>query len=239
MQKLSDAETEKIYGLIVQEHKKYLQAKGIKLPNLRNKAGDYTKDALVLVKLAEGYPDTKPISKQDLTAFMKLYYSETNDVQQARHLGAQKGFNIVSGRRGDADVPLDSYWLKTLQIPSANFVGKRRAGYSGDFEKLKVQYAYRCATCGSKEGALHFFRKGAKVQLQKGHMDSSKPLVEGNIIPQCQFCNRADRNRWIYDKTGRVIGVAITQDGFRIVMDFLKRATQKMRNDVAAFLGRK
>lgn len=39
-------------------------------------------------------------------------------------------------------------------------------------------------------------------------MDPNKPLVNGNIIPQCQKCNRADRNRWVYDEKGRVIKLA-------------------------------
>jgi len=39
-------------------------------------------------------------------------------------------------------------------------------------------------------------------------MDPNKPLLAGNIIPQCQKCNRGDRNRWIYDEKGRVIRIA-------------------------------
>ncbi len=39
-------------------------------------------------------------------------------------------------------------------------------------------------------------------------MNPNKPLVAGNIIPQCQKCNRADRNRWVYDDKGRVIKLA-------------------------------
>jgi len=74
------------------------------------------------------------------------------------------------------------------------------------------------------------------VELQKGHMDPSKPLQAGNIIPQCQICNRADRNRWIYDKTGRVIEVADTQDGKRIVETFLKKASTTIKEEIYKFL---
>ena len=28
------------------------------------------------------------------------------------------------------------------------------------------------------------------------------------MLPQCQKCNQADRNRWIYDDKGRVIKIA-------------------------------
>lgn len=39
-------------------------------------------------------------------------------------------------------------------------------------------------------------------------MNPNKPLEMGNIIPQCEKCNRPDRNNWIYDQKGRVVGVA-------------------------------
>ena len=58
------------------------------------KKGKYTKDALTLVYLAQGYPDTKVISKKELTEFIQKFYPDVLDVQQARHLGAQKGWFI-------------------------------------------------------------------------------------------------------------------------------------------------
>ncbi len=39
-------------------------------------------------------------------------------------------------------------------------------------------------------------------------MDPTKPLSNENTIPQCVSCNQADRNRWVYDKKGRVVAVA-------------------------------
>jgi hypothetical protein len=42
-------------------------------------------------------------------------------------------------------------------------------------------------------------------------MNPNKPLAAGNIIPQCQKCNRGDRNRWVYDEKGRVIKLANPQ----------------------------
>ena len=80
---------------------------------------------------------------------------------------------------------------------------------SGDYwEDLKRAYGYRCATCGSKEGEPNFNWPETLTKLQKGHMNPNKPLIEGNIIPQCEKCNRADRNYWEYDAKGRVIKVA-------------------------------
>ncbi len=60
-------------------------------------------------------------------------------------------------------------------------------------------------------------------------MNPALKLEEGNIIPQCQICNRADKNRWIYDKTGRVIEIAYTEDGFRIVSKFIEKSSYKTK----------
>ena len=69
------------------------------LPNLYS-GRKFTKNALVLVYLSIGYPKTKVISKTELTAFIRKFYPEVNDVQQARHLGAQDGWWIVAGGKG-------------------------------------------------------------------------------------------------------------------------------------------
>lgn len=76
-----------------------------------------------------------------------------------------------------------------------------------------------------------------KVKLQKGHMNPSEPLAAGNIIPQCQICNRGDRNRWIYDKTGRVIEVADTMDGFRVIVRFIENTSDSIRAKLRKLLG--
>ena len=52
-------------------------------------------------------------------------------------------------------------------------------------------------------------------------MDPNKPLVPGNIIPQCEKCNRADRNNWVYDERGRVIKLANP--------DVIKRSDKEVR----------
>ena len=225
----------KQYELIKKYHNKYLANHGIKLPELLSN-GKYVKDALVLVKLSEGYPNTKILSKEELTKFMREFYPDTIDVQQARHLSMQKGWYIASGTRGDSKIPCGSYKLITLESPYPAYSGERREGFKGDFDSIKKAYNYRCATCGSKEGEEHLFRKGVIVKLQEGHMNPALPLKEGNIIPQCQVCNRPDRNRWIYDKTGRVISIAISQDGVRIVKEFLKNATASIRMEIYEFL---
>lgn len=114
---LSDEQINKTYNLISQYYNKYLKNHGVVLPNLF-RGTNYTKGALVLVYLAQGYPKTRIVSKTELTDFIKKYYPNTNDVQQARHLGAQNGWFILSGTRNDNssyNIPSGNYKLVSLE----------------------------------------------------------------------------------------------------------------------------
>lgn len=207
---LSKKSIEKIYRIICAFHEKHLKQYGVVLPSLLNTHGDYIKDALVLVYLAKDYPNTKMVSKEELTRFIRGFYPNTNDVQQARHLGAQKGWWIVAGGRDNIVLNLKrgSYQLHTLEQPYPGFTQGHRIAVTDDWETLKARYSFRCATCGFQEGQPHLHWPATKTKLQKAHMDPNKSLIAGNIIPQCQKCNRGDRNRWIYDNKGRVIKLA-------------------------------
>ena len=198
------------YDLIKQYHEKYLKKSGVKLPKLLDNKSQFTKNALVLVYLSLGYPKTKIVSKTELTQFVRNYFPKVNDVQQARHLGAQDGWWIVAGGRDNivAELKTGEYQLYTLEQPYPSFKKGHRIIDTGDWDKLKEQYGYRCATCGSREGEPQFNWPATKTKLQKSHKDPNKPLIARNIIPQCQKCNRADRNRWVYDEKGRVIKLA-------------------------------
>ena len=75
---------EEVYQNIVDYYNRYLKDKGVILPKL--KINDrYTKDALVLIKCFEGYPNTKIVTKDELTKFIQQFYPDVTDVQQARH----------------------------------------------------------------------------------------------------------------------------------------------------------
>ena len=209
---MTEEEIKNTYDLIKDYHKKFLEDLGVSLPDLK-KNGKYVKDALALVYLAQGYPNTRPVSKNELTIFMRRFYPETTDVQQARHLANIRGWFILSGTRHDvASIELDDgyYQLKTLEEPYDKFNPERRKEFlNGDeWESMKKKYEYRCACCGSKEGEPHRYWKNTITKLQKGHMDPRKPLEPDNIIPQCEKCNRPDRNYWVYDEYGRVTNIA-------------------------------
>ncbi len=208
MKRLTDAEIETTYRLISDYHEKYLKSLGVRLPKLKTKRG-YTQAALVLVYLAQGYPRTRPVSKPELTEFIRQYYPDVPDVQEGRHLAAQRGWFIAAGGRDNKDVRLkrDEYQLVTLERPYPAF-HEHRVEDTGDWEELKRQYGYRCATCGSEEGKPHLHWPNTITKLQMAHKDPNKPLVPGNMIPQCQKCNRADTNNWVYDDRGRVIKLA-------------------------------
>lgn len=206
--KLTRKEIKKIYKMISSYYKRYLKQHGVKMPKLAGKKG-FTKDALTLVYLAQGYPNTRKVSKEELTEFVRRFYPRVTDVQQARHLGQQKGWFIVTGTRGNGGTNLigGEYQLVTLEEPYPAFHG-HRIETAVDWENIKAQYGYRCATCGSKEGEPHFHYPNTITQLQKAHKNPNKELVTGNVIPMCQKCNRPDRNNWVYDERGRVVELA-------------------------------
>jgi hypothetical protein len=180
------------------------------MPKLYDGRGRFTKNTLVLIYLSLGYPETKAVSKTELTRFVRQFYPDVNDVQQARHLGAQDGWWIVAGGRDNIviEVKKGFYQLYSLEEPYPSFKKRHRVSEIGDWQKIKETYGFRCATCRSREGEPHFHWPGTKTKLQKSHKDPNKPLKAGNIIPQCQKCNRADRNRWVYDEKGRVVKLA-------------------------------
>ncbi len=97
---MTDREIEDVYQIVKDYHEKYLNKHGVKLPKMKNADGTYVKDALVLVYLARFYPSTVSVMKGELTEFIRKFYPKINDVQQARHLGAQKRMVYFSRRQG-------------------------------------------------------------------------------------------------------------------------------------------
>lgn len=236
--KLKKRELQKIYESLRVAHEKHLRVKGVKLPALLDANNNYTKDALVLIYLARGYPNRhRVVTKSELTAFVRQYYPDINDVQQARHLGAQKGWWVCAGGRDNVVVELErgEYQLYSLIKPYPGFTGVRPGVTGGAFKDIKKRYGYRCATCGSEENKPHLHWRGTKTVLQKAHMDpSQKTRVAGNIIPQCQKCNRADRNNWVYDKKGRVVAVANAAVIRRSAVDVKKQMLRILKKEFNA-----
>lgn len=236
MVKLSKKKIEATYKMLQKQHEEFLKEKGVIMPKLK-KGGKYTKFALALIYLAQDYPNTRVVSKSELTSFIKIFDKNVNDVQQARHLGAQKGWYINSGTRDDMDeeVKKGEYRLVTLKEAYPDFKKQKRVTVinDDDWEKLKKAYGYRCACCGSVEGQPHLHWKNTITKIQKGHMDPNKPLKEGNIIPQCQKCNQPDLNYWIYNDKGRVISIAnakvVDKCSEQVKEDIFKRLSKNFK----------
>lgn len=174
---MTDKEIEEVYHIVKEHYEKYLIRHGVKLPKLKNADGTYVKDALVLVYLTRFYPSTVSVMKGELTEFIRKFYPKTNDVQQARHLGAQKGWFISAGGRDNVHVKKSGeYRLITLEKPYPNFKGHRIKATS-DWEEIKSQYGNRCATCGSEEGKKNLHYPNTITRLQKAHIDPFKKFV--------------------------------------------------------------
>ncbi len=205
---INDTELKKYYNEIENSWEKYLKKDNVKMPKLLV-GKRYTINSLVLVYLYSKLGEK--VSKQELTEFLKLMGIESNDVQQARHLAQQSGWYILSGTREDSEckkfeIAPGEYMLKTIIEPYPSYKKlKRTESLNVDsWDGLKSIYDYRCATCGSKEGEKNFLYPASNTTLQQGHKDPSKPLTIDNTIPQCQFCNRASRNYFVFDNKGRV-----------------------------------
>lgn len=91
-------------------------------------------------------------------------------MQQARHLGAQQGWCILSGERNDLaseGMKSGEYRLQTLEECYPGFTAERREEQmDADYwEALKAKYDYRCACCGSREGEPHRYWKNTLTKL--------------------------------------------------------------------------
>jgi len=189
-------EINSVYQELVNLHKEHLEKMGIVMPKLISKKNNkFVIDALTLVYLYR-HRD-RLVSKRELTIFIRNFYPEVNDVQQARHLSTQKGWNISkSGNKKNCNYQADDF-----TVPHLNWsLGRRDCNI--DWDGLKKTYNYRCICCGSKEGEPHFKFPSDITRLEKGHMDPSKPLTIDNTIPQCYHCNSVYQNRFIFDERG-------------------------------------
>ena len=140
---LSDSELSNFYSEIKKSWNKNLKEFGVIFPKLRN-GKNYTKDILVLIYLYKNIG--KAISKEELTSFIKEYYPKVNDVQQARHLGQQKGWFVLSGTRADIQakeygIKAGEYMLITLETHYPNFTNLRRT-YEGDRKSTRLNSSH-------------------------------------------------------------------------------------------------
>ena len=198
----------------------HLQKAGVKLPRLD--IGNPTNRIITLLLLYKYQGQS--VSKAEITQIVRKFNPNADDVQDGRHLGPQAGFNIASGRRGDnSGLKSGEYRLENLTDVYAEFNKKRRNFESATaWDELLQVFDYRCATCGSKEGKRHLINTSiSRTVLHQGHMDPRKPLTIDNLIPQCENCNQAYQDKFVFDKNGRVRDININsrwwKDKYRVV----------------------
>lgn len=212
MKTIIKEELKLLYNELVDAHRQYLEAYGVVLPKLLGKKG-YIRDAVILCILYKFIQEA--VSKRDLTLMLaSILNVESNDVQQARHLGRQKGWYILSGSRGDilpkgfnVDIGSSDYCLYSITMPYPTAILKHRVKSNMNFNELKSLYYNRCATCGSIENLPNLKNQAITTKLQQSHMNPSKPLIQGNIIPQCSECNQAYKDEYVFANNGRIIDI--------------------------------
>lgn len=224
--KINEKELKIIFeNKIIPSHITFLKQYKVKLPKLYI-SGALTKDGITLGLLTKYIK--QPITKTELTRIIRKWYPNTNDVQQPRHLGRQKGWYILSGTRGDIlpekmTLNNNEYCLITLEKPYPGYSGidgHRSARGGINFQELKQKFDYRCATCGSKENEKNYLNKSKITKLQESHMNPNKSLTMENTIPQCDECNRAYRDWFIFDGNGRVIDINYNENSGRWIKKY-------------------
>ena len=194
---ITDEELEKAYKKAVRIHEKYLATDNVKLSRWGSAKGYWL---AVLIHCSPDY-----VHKDVISQIVRERIPTAAADQQVRHL-LRDGWNLEDGKKGFhriKDARLVHQGYATEMLRSKNLLK------AGDFDAIKAAYDNKCVSCGATEGQESPRYQGSgQVELQKGHRDPDKPMEASNIIPQCQFCNRAYKNDFTFDKKGRVRAVA-------------------------------
>ena len=180
-------------------HREYLAVHNVKLPSA-NYYADTNKSLWLAVLYF--YKD-KDVHKDKISEIARRDKPASGADQQVRHL-KRDGWEI--GEKPGVH-RLDPY------KPASTFINvaarKSARLHATNFAEIKKAYGGRCATCGAREGQPDPRYGGEKVSLQQAHQDPHKPGDDRkNIIPQCQFCNQAYLNDFVFDDKGRAHAVA-------------------------------
>ena len=173
-----------------------LSHKGVRLPTPGSQAGE------VLRYLFEHKGKVVQKAECERVVCARLGIP-TKDIQDMRHLGKQRGFDIIQGGymyKGQK-LKRGQYVFRGLVRTNDFWSIKRRDESDLDFVTLKSKFNNACASCGAKESRPHRYT-GQIVVLEKGHMDPSQPMTATNIIPQCPYCNKVAGDKWVWDKMG-------------------------------------
>lgn len=182
-------------------HAQYLEEHGVLIPGV----SQYNQTAKSIWLSVLHYCKNEEVHKDFISQVCQRDKPDLGQDQQVRHLKRDGWYLVEDTRRGYHR--LDPY----QPSPEWETDKKRRDGRldAQTFGDLKAVYGMRCATCGAEAGKPNPRYGKDKVVLQQGHRDPSKPATDmDNIIPQCQFCNRAYRDDFVFDEKGRVSAIA-------------------------------
>ena len=174
----------------------------------------------------------KIMKSADLLAFVRAHGCCKDTMPQPRHFGMQYGiYFLVNGsyhpirrrtlgpgeyclysiaRPHPSFVPPPPETRKKVKAllppqPCCDAIERRRTIEPREFEKLKVKFESRCGVCGSPEGSKNFKNRTLVTRLEMGHCDPRRPLTSPrNCIPMCQYCNRAYKDKFVFDCRGVV-----------------------------------
>lgn len=213
-------ELEEAYAEAKQIHLEYLDQHGVKLPPWN------TYKSVWLAMLLHYSPN--PVHKDEISDAVRRRFPEAGRDQQVRHL-KRDGWNITTEGSGFHAMAEPFRPAQVLVNEQTRRQGRLSAK---TFEELVQSFGNRCATCGARDGRPDPRYDEQLVKLQKGHQDPDKASDEPlNIIPQCQFCNRAYRRDFVFDDRGRARAVADVGP--------VKRARASVQREIWSYLREK
>ena len=202
-------------------HKKYLSEYGVQLP----RAGSNKQIWLSVLLYSYELDDKGFVHKDEMSKIVSMHLPESATDQQVRHLKRDGWYLISDGKGGHRLNPYEvsPEFLQDQHRLSSILSAK-------DFEEIKKAFNYTCASCGSREGDSSWRYGNDEVELHKGHKDPEKSMDNKNIIPQCQFCNRAYKDDFTFDDKGRVRSIASINPVVRASDSVKKKVFDYLKN---------
>jgi len=218
----TSSELQKAWEDIQDIHEQYLAKHGVKLP----RANQYKERAKSIWLAVLFHYQGEDVHKNTISAICQRDNPSLAPDQQVRHL-KRDGWRMRSDGKGNHN--LDPF-QPSLELLNDKI---RREGLLSAvlFDDIKRTFGYSCATCGAREGHPDPRYGEDKVVLQRGHRDPAKAATDTlNIIPQCQYCNRAYRGDFVFDEKGRAWAIADIGPVQRASSDVKKKVLQFLRD---------
>jgi hypothetical protein len=180
----------------------FAQQKGVKFPNFGSQNYFTLKYYFININ--------KIITKGEAEEYVsKCLNKRISDLQAVRHLASgteYSGYSILQGGSFHNGIKLKRGQYVFTGFDKVNeqwSLQTRLAGIPNNWEECKQNFNYCCATCGSKENEINRISKQITF-LEKGHKNPDFELNQSNMIPQCSYCNKKYKDRFIFDDYGQV-----------------------------------